>query len=96
VPEFIDPVFAKTSSKRSFSMSENERFGLVFAKTGSINLGKDLEPVTGSFHLLLAETFRCTVCLCLELDFISSFIVLEETKIPSKIQTKQFISARSS
>jgi hypothetical protein len=39
VPEFIDPVFTKTSPKRSFSMSENERFGLVFAKTGSIISG---------------------------------------------------------
>ncbi len=39
MPEFIDPVFARTSLKRSFSMSENERFGLVFAKTGSINSG---------------------------------------------------------
>jgi hypothetical protein len=32
-PEFIDPVFAKTSLKRSVSINENERFGLVFAKT---------------------------------------------------------------
>jgi hypothetical protein len=39
VPEFTDPVFAKTSPKRSFPMIENERFGLVFARTGSINLG---------------------------------------------------------
>ncbi len=39
VPEFIDPVFAKTSPKRSFSVIENERFGLVFAKTGSIISG---------------------------------------------------------
>jgi hypothetical protein len=39
VPEFIDPVFAKTSPKRAFSMTENERFGLVFLKTGSINSG---------------------------------------------------------
>ncbi len=29
--EIIDPVFAKTSPKCSFSMTENERFGLVFA-----------------------------------------------------------------
>ncbi len=29
--ENIDPVFAKTRQKRSFSLSENERFGLVFA-----------------------------------------------------------------
>jgi hypothetical protein len=39
VPEFIDRVFTKTSPKRSFSVMENERFGLVFAKTGSINSG---------------------------------------------------------
>ncbi len=39
MPEIIDPVFAKTSLKRSFSMNENERFGLVFANTGSINSG---------------------------------------------------------
>jgi hypothetical protein len=40
VPEIIDPVFAKTSLKRSFCMTENERFWLVFfAKTGSINSG---------------------------------------------------------
>ncbi len=39
VPEIIDPVFAKTSRKRSFCMTENERFGLVFRKTGSINSG---------------------------------------------------------
>jgi hypothetical protein len=40
VPEFIDPVFAKTSPNRSFSVIENERFGLVFAKSGSLNSGK--------------------------------------------------------
>jgi hypothetical protein len=39
VPEFIDPIFAKTSPKRSFSMTENKRFGLLLAKTRSINLG---------------------------------------------------------
>jgi hypothetical protein len=39
VPEFIDTVFAKTSPKRSFSKTENERFGLVFVKIGSINSG---------------------------------------------------------
>ncbi len=33
VPEIIDPVFAKTSRKRSFSMTEYERFRLVFTKT---------------------------------------------------------------
>ncbi len=39
LPEIIDPVFAKTSPKRSFCMTENERIGLVFVKTGSINSG---------------------------------------------------------
>jgi hypothetical protein len=39
VPEIIDPVFAKTSPKRSFCITENERFELVFTKTGSINSG---------------------------------------------------------
>ncbi len=42
VPEFIDPVFVKTRSKCSFSVMENERFGLVFTKTGSINSGTGL------------------------------------------------------
>ncbi len=31
--------FLETSSKRSFSVIENDRFGLVFRKTGSINSG---------------------------------------------------------
>jgi hypothetical protein len=39
VPEFIDPVFRKTSLKSSFSVIQNERFGLVFSKTGSIISG---------------------------------------------------------
>jgi hypothetical protein len=36
VPEFIDPVFTKTSPKRSFSLNRKRDFWLVFAKTGSI------------------------------------------------------------
>ncbi len=39
VPEFIDPVFTKTSPKRSFSLNRNRAFWLVFAKTGSIISG---------------------------------------------------------
>jgi hypothetical protein len=39
VPEIIDPVFAKTSQNARFLLSENEHFGLVFVKTGSINFG---------------------------------------------------------
>ncbi len=33
------PRFAKTTPKRSFSLIENERVVLLFAKTGSINSG---------------------------------------------------------
>ena len=45
VPEFIDPVFTKTSPKRSFSLNRKRAYWLVFAKTGSIGSiisGKDL------------------------------------------------------
>ncbi len=48
VPEFIDPVFAKTSQKRSFSVIQNERFRLVFAKTGFI--------ISGTGHIILDRT----------------------------------------
>ncbi len=46
MPEFIDPVFTKTSPKRSFSVIQNERFGLVFAKTGSIISGTEVSTYT--------------------------------------------------
>jgi hypothetical protein len=39
---------AKTSAKRSFSIIENERFGLVFAKTGSINLATGVLKIVWS------------------------------------------------
>ncbi len=42
MPEIIDPVFAKTSQNARFLLSENERFGLVFVKTGSINSGREM------------------------------------------------------
>jgi hypothetical protein len=54
VPEIIDPVFAKTSQNARFLLSENERFGLVFVKTRSINSGtgyvQDFRPI-GVFTL---------------------------------------------
>ncbi len=43
VPEFIDPVFTKTSPKRSFSLNRKRAFWLVFAKTGSIISGTGLD-----------------------------------------------------
>ncbi len=39
VPKVLYPVFVKTSPKRTFSMTKNERFGPVFTKAGSINSG---------------------------------------------------------
>ncbi len=50
MPEIIDPVFAKTSQNARFLLSENERFGLVFVKTGSINSG------TGDFKCREVKT----------------------------------------
>jgi hypothetical protein len=52
VPEFIDPVFEKTSSKRLFSVIENEAVGLVFAKTGSINSGTGVGVLVPEFSRL--------------------------------------------
>ncbi len=49
MPEIIDPVFAKTTQYARFLLSENERFGLVFVKTGSINSGTAV-TVYGIFH----------------------------------------------
>jgi hypothetical protein len=45
VPEIIDTVFAKTSPKRSFSMTEYERFGLVFTKTRVYKFGHWLDLI---------------------------------------------------
>jgi hypothetical protein len=47
VPEFIDPVSGKTSQIRSFCMTENERFGLVFPFTGSKNSGNKKDKTEG-------------------------------------------------
>ena len=55
MPEIIDPIFAKTRPKRSFSMTENELFGFVFANTGSINSG------TGYFYILPPRSSTSTV-----------------------------------
>ncbi len=47
MPEIIDPVFAKTSQNARFLLSENERFGLVFVKTGSKNSGTVIDSQPG-------------------------------------------------
>ncbi len=72
MPEFTNPVFAKTSPKRSFSIIENERFGLVFAKTGFINSGTgELQQKMprlfsilniASFAISSLEGAQCALC----------------------------------
>ncbi len=69
VPEFVDPVFVKTSPKRSFSMTENKRFGLVFAKTGSINSGSGLGAFTFRLHFIHNNMI------------VSSFLVLKSQEM---------------
>jgi hypothetical protein len=51
VPEIIDTVFAKTSPKRSFSMTEYEHFGLFSRKRGSIN--SDTEVSLCNVYILI-------------------------------------------
>ncbi len=55
---FIDLVFAKTSPKRSFQIIENERFKLVFAKTGTINSGilHGYPLLSDKIQILITET----------------------------------------
>jgi hypothetical protein len=47
IARILDTVFAKTSPKSSFSMTENEYFGLVFAKTGSGSINSGTGAVAG-------------------------------------------------
>ncbi len=47
MPKIIDHVFEKTSQNARFLSSENERFGLVFVKTRSINSGTGGKLATG-------------------------------------------------
>ncbi len=58
VSEFIDPVFVKTSPKRSFSVIQNERFGLVFVKTGSIISGIGASAVIVTYCHVGALRFK--------------------------------------
>ncbi len=63
VPEFIDPVFTKTSPKRSFSLNRKRAFWLVFAKTGSIISGTD-HCLSTAFSLpLYCLITACPLCV---------------------------------
>jgi hypothetical protein len=54
----LNLVFANTCPKRSFSIIENECFGLVFAKTGSINSGIE----KGHRHVVFTPSFLKGLC----------------------------------
>jgi hypothetical protein len=53
----LDPVLAKSSPKRSFSVIQNERFGLIFAKTGSIISGTGQEDELVKFQIFAGLFF---------------------------------------
>jgi hypothetical protein len=75
VPEFIDRVFVKTSPKRSYSFIEKERFGLVFAKTGSIISGKGF-GTTASQACWVMGTHKVKNCVVRKIYFVLSCIEL--------------------
>jgi hypothetical protein len=54
---YIAPVFVKTSPKCSYSVIENERFGLVFAKTGSIISGTGQAQLKLHGLIVIAQCF---------------------------------------
>ncbi len=73
MPELIDRVFAKQSPTRS--VIENERLGLVFAKTGSINSGTGFKGGAGRAggRLLFSEEnsfSSISLQLCVEFCFV--------------------------
>ncbi len=59
-PNFLNRFFVKASPKRSYSVIENERFGLVFVKTGSINSGTRVIQSIGTY-LPYMSLFFCLV-----------------------------------
>ncbi len=61
VPEIIDPVFSKTSPKRSFSMTEHERFGLFFTKTRVYKFGHGNATGGGAQRLALRLGMTCVI-----------------------------------
>jgi hypothetical protein len=72
VPEIIDPVFAKTSQNARFLLSENERFGLVFVKTGSINSGTVVSAALVSTAVMLLAPCREFLLLLVSLLLMAS------------------------
>jgi hypothetical protein len=59
-----DPVFLKTSPKRTFSITENEHFGLNFTKTWSKNSG------TGGRFVVFVAMLKNTAILKTNLIYV--------------------------
>ncbi len=73
VPEIIDPVFAKTSQNARFLLSENERFGLVFVKTGSINSGTGMITLLSGMNFMLSSMI---IMLCGIIILLNGIIIM--------------------
>ncbi len=73
VPEIINPVFAKTSPKRSFSVTEYERFGLVFTKTRVYKFGhRMMIKLTSAIRSTFEIMFPLLVHVCWHMHWGSS------------------------
>ncbi len=75
MPEIIDPVFAKTSQNARFLLSENERFGLVFVKTGFINSGTGCIITVSYLIAKLMQLFEKRIVPGFE-DIMENYILL--------------------
>ncbi len=106
MPKFIDPVLAKTSPKSSFSLIENEHFGIVFAKTGSKNLGTGVnnKGPEGSYLLqktlhessVLSPNGKETISCTLKTKFGDSCKCVRILFNPASISNKRSINFQSS
>jgi hypothetical protein len=83
VPEIIDPVFAKTSQNARFLSSENEHFGLVFVKTGSINSGTGVHIITP-----LQKFFRYAQHLPSLLSAYRFFVIVKVKNFKNALQAQ--------
>ncbi len=71
----------KTSPKRSYSVIENERFGLVFAKTGSIISGTDEVGIT------IGRIFILTVLLDKKSTLFRMYKIIKEYREKKILKT---------
>jgi hypothetical protein len=56
---YIDPVFMKTSPKRSFSVIQNERFGLVFVNFGHRIHSNNTDKTIATYRCIQRNALKC-------------------------------------